>query len=296
MSGHSQTPSPTAIPVEEKFAIVEGRRLRYLRAGSGPPLILIHGLMGYSFSWRFNIPVLAEKRTVYAIDLLGAGYSDRPGNLDCSLQASAKRLLQLLDELHISVFDLLGTSHGGAVAMVLAAIAGKRVRSLILSDPVNPWSSHGRLITKILGSAAGSALTLRLGPHMARTHNFFLRRLYGDTRRIAPGTLDGYSAAIAVPGTFEYLAKIMRCWHADLDHLHEIFPAIRHLPTLLIWGSLDAAVFPESAQELRKKFDHCQLVIFEGVGHLPYEEAPDDFNRVVLQFLDSLPKAAASSS
>jgi pimeloyl-ACP methyl ester carboxylesterase len=287
MSSRSEIPISAEIPIEEKVATIEGRRIRYLRAGSGPPLLLIHGLMGYSFSWRFNIPVFAQKRTVYAIDLLGAGYSDRPGNLDCSLHATARRLLQLLDELQISVFDLLGTSHGGAVAMVLAAGAGKRVRSLILSDPVNPWSSHGRLITKILGSAAGSALTLRLGPHMARTHNFFLRRLYGNTHRIAPGTLEGYSAAIAVPGTFEYLAHIMRCWHADLDHLHEIFPAIRHIPTLLIWGGLDAAVFPESARELRKKFDHCELVIFEGVGHLPYEEVPDEFNRVVLHFLDS---------
>lgn len=286
MSSRSEIPICAEIPVEEKFATMEGRRIRYLRAGSGPPLLLIHGLMGYSFSWRFNIPAFAQKRTVYAIDLLGAGYSDRPGNLDCSLQATARRLLHFLDELHISGFDLLGTSHGGAVAIVLAAVAGKRVRSLILADPVNPWSSHGRLITKILGSAAGSALTLRLGPYMARTHNFFLRRLYGDTRRIAPGTLEGYSAAIAVPGTFEYLAHIMRCWRADLDHLHEIFPAIRQIPTLLIWGSLDRAVFPESAEELRQKFDHCGLVIFEGVGHLPYEEVPDDFNRVVLRFLE----------
>ena len=287
MNSRSEIPISAEVPIEEKFATIEGRRIRYLRAGSGPPLLLIHGLMGYSFSWRFNIPAFAQKRTVYAVDLLGAGYSDRPGNLDCSLQATAKRVLQFLDKLQISVFDLLGTSHGGAVAMALAAVAGKRVRSLILSDPVNPWSSHGRLITKILGSAAGSALTLRLGPHMARTHNFFLRRLYGNTHRIAPGTLEGYSAAIAVPGTFEYLAHIMRCWHADLNHVHEIFPAIRHIPTLLIWGSVDLAVFPESAQELRKKFDRCELVFFEGIGHLPYEEAPDDFNRVVLRFLDS---------
>ena len=287
MIGSSHTPVSTAIPIEEKFANIEGRRLRYLRAGSGAPLLLLHGLMGYSFSWRFNIPALAEKRTVYAVDLIGAGYSDRPGNLDCSLAATAKRLLQFLDGFNISSFDLLGTSHGGALAMVLASLAAKRVSNLILSDPVNPWSSHGRLITKVLGSAAGSALTLRLGPHMARTHNFFLRRLYGDTRRISPGTLEGYSRPIAVPGTFDYLASIMRCWHSDLHRLHEIFPAIRHIRTLLIWGSLDAAVFPESAQKLRVQFDDCQLVMLDGVGHLPYEEVPDDFNRVVLQFLAS---------
>lgn len=276
--------------VEEKFISIDGGRMRYLQAGSGPPLLLIHGLLGYSFSWRFNIPAFAQKHTVYAVDLLGTGFSDRPANLDCSLRADAERLCRVLEEWGVSSFDLLGTSHGGALAMVLAAATHNRVQRLILSDPVNPWSSHGRLITKILGSAAGSALTQRLGPHLACTHNFFLRRLYGDPRRIPPGTLEGYSAGMAPPGTFDYLAQVMRCWHADLKHLHEIFPLIRDIPTLLIWGSRDAAVFPESAQELRKQFDRCQLVIFDGAGHLPYEEVPDDFNRVVLEFLDSPPK------
>ena len=280
---------PPAIGAEEKFLTLDGRRIRYLSAGSGPPLFLIHGLLGYSFSWRFNIEAFAQKHTVIAVDLLGAGFSDRPGALDCSLRGTAGRLWRLLDQLSIPVCDVLGTSHGGAVAMVLASIAPHRVRSLILPDPVNPWSSHGRLITKILGSTAGAALTLRLAPHLARTHNFFLRRLYGDPSRVAPGSLEGYSAGIQPPGTFDYLSKVIQCWHADLRVLHEIFPTIRHIPTLLIWGNRDAAVYVQSAQELRKQFDNCRLVIFDGVGHLPYEEVPEQFNRVVLDFLDSLP-------
>ena len=280
--------SPPAIAADEKFVVVEGRRMRYLHAGAGPPLLLIHGLLGYSFSWRFNISALAEKHSVYAIDLLGAGFSDRPAALACSLSAEAGRLWRFLDDLHIPACDVLGTSHGGAIAMVMAGMEPKRVRSLILPDPVNPWSSHGRLITKILGSAAGAALTLRLGPHMTRTHNFFLRRLYGDPRRIQPGTLEGYSAGLAAPGTFEYLSKVVQCWHKDLGVLSQIFPVIRHIPTLLIWGSRDAAVLVESAQELRKQFDNCKLVIFDGVGHLPYEEVPEEFNRVVLEFLDGM--------
>jgi pimeloyl-ACP methyl ester carboxylesterase len=282
--------SPPLLAADEKFVMIDGRRMRYLHAGAGRPLLLIHGLLGYSFSWRFNIAALAEKHSVYAIDLLGAGFSDRPDGLDCSLTAEAGRLWLFLDALNIPECDVLGTSHGGAVAMIMAGMEPKRVRSLILPDPVNPWSSHGRLITKILGSAAGTALTLRLGPHMTRTHNFFLRRLYGDPGRITPGTLEGYSAGMAAPGTFEYLSKVVQCWHKDLGVLHQIFPIIRHIPTLLIWGSRDAAVLVASAQELRKQFDDCKLVIFDGVGHLPYEEAPDDFNRVVLEFLDGMAK------
>ena len=105
--------------VEECWADVDGSRMRYLRAGSGPPLVLLHGLLGYSFSWRFNIPALAQPATVYAVDLLGTGLSDRPSQVDCSFRSIAESLLRFLDEAGVSTFDLLGTSHGGAVAMML---------------------------------------------------------------------------------------------------------------------------------------------------------------------------------
>ena len=62
-------------------------------------------------------------------------------------------------------------------------------------------------------------------------------------------------------------------------------PRIAHIPTLLIWGSLDAAVYPASAAKLKHRFNNCRLVMFEGVGHLPYEEAPEEFIRAVAEFL-----------
>src|SRR5436309_2767900 len=97
--------------------------MRYLQAGAGRPLILVHGLMGYSFSWRFTIPALAPHATVYAIDNLGAGFSVAPKDMNCSMRSSAERLLQFVDATAISEYDLLGTSHGGAVAMMAAAIS-----------------------------------------------------------------------------------------------------------------------------------------------------------------------------
>src|SRR5215510_15937124 len=75
--------------------------MRYLRAGSGPPLILLHGLMGYSLSWRFTIPALARYATVYAVDSVGTGFSDRPGGLDCRLRSGAGRLLSFCDTVGI---------------------------------------------------------------------------------------------------------------------------------------------------------------------------------------------------
>ncbi len=274
---------------QENFVNLEGSRVRYLRAGSGPPLILLHGLMGYSFSWRFNLPALAQDFTVYALDLLGTGFSDRPAELDCRLCSIAERVRKFLDALGISSFDLLGTSHGGAVAMMVAARCSQRrdlhLRKLILVAPVNPWSPHGRRLAPFLGSPLGSTLFLRTVKHLRWTFPFWLARLYGDSRRIPEGTLEGYLAPVGIPGSFEYGLGIVRHWTADLRILEQTIPQLAEIPTLLIWGSADAAVYVQSAEPLRRHFKQCELVVYPGVGHLPYEETPEQFNDTLIKFL-----------
>ncbi|MGH9602432.1 MAG: alpha/beta fold hydrolase, partial [Terriglobales bacterium] len=84
---------------QEGFVSIEGHRMRYVRAGAGPPLLLLHGLLGYSFSWRFNEASLAQHSTFYAVDLLGVGGSDRPRGLDYGLRAQARRMFRVMDEL-----------------------------------------------------------------------------------------------------------------------------------------------------------------------------------------------------
>src|SRR5258707_3940098 len=116
--------------IEDHWITLDGARMRYLRSGSGPALLLLHGLLGYSFSWRYTIPVLAKQATVHAVDMLGVGFSDRPANLDCCLHAAAERLLLFLDSVSVESCDLLGTSYGGAVAMMAAALAPDRFRRL----------------------------------------------------------------------------------------------------------------------------------------------------------------------
>lgn len=259
--------------------------MRYLCGGSGPPLLLLHGLLGYSFSWRFALPLLAGKATVYAVDMPGVGFSDRPSDASGSLRAQAERLLRFMDGVGIASCDLLGTSHGGAVAMMAAALAPERVRSLILVAPVNPWSAHGRRLAPLLSSAPVSWLLLRLEPCLGIVHDTLLRRLYGDPRRISPGTLAGYSAPFRIPGTLNYGLGIVRSWNRDLEELELALPRIADIPTLLLWGSKDRAVNPASAELLRQQFRDCQLEVFDGVGHLPYEEVPETFNSSVIAFL-----------
>ena len=273
------------MPAEEYWSELDGYRMRYLRSGSGPPLLLLHGLLGYSFSWRFALPVLAEKATVYAVDMPGAGFSDRPPNANASFRGQAERLMRFLDSVGVDSCDLLATSHGGAIAMMAASLAPERVRSLILVAPVNPWSAHGRRLAPFLSSGPISWMLLRCEPGLGIIHDTLLRRLFGDPRRIRPGTLTGYSEPFKIPGTLNYALGIVRSWNRDLAELESALPRIANVPTLLLWGSMDTAVRPDSAKQLRQVFKHCEVETFDGVGHLPYEEVPERFNSSVIAFL-----------
>lgn len=274
-----------AYSIEDHWITLDGARMRYLRAGSGPPLLLLHGLLGYSFSWRYAIPALANQATVHAVDMLGVGFSDRPLGLKATLRANAERLLRFLDAVNVKSCDLLGTSHGGAVAMMTASLAPERIRRLILVAPVNPWSIRGRRTAAVLSNPAVAPVFLRTAPLLKPFHGYFLHRLYGDRSRIRPGTLAGYSAPFALPGAFEHGISILRTWDHDLEELRAALPRIAAIPALLLWGGQDAAVLPSSAEPLAAQFHNSRVVIFKGVGHLPYEEVPDEFNHAVSDFL-----------
>lgn len=278
--------------VEECWLEMDGARMRYLRAGSGPALILLHGLLGYSFSWRYTIPALAPFATVYAPDMPGAGFSDRPAGLDHSMRATGRRLLRFIERLEISSFDLLGTSRGGAVAMSAAAesVSGNfdsHLRRLVLVAPVNPYSPHGQWLAPLAGSYPGGEL-LRFGAaHMKFVFPYFHGRLYARRSTIPPEALAGYMAPLQKPGLLEHALSIARTWNRDLRELEALLPKLADFPTLLMWGSKDPAVYASSAGPLAKFFSQSKLIIFPGIGHLPYEECPDEFNRALIQFLTS---------
>jgi pimeloyl-ACP methyl ester carboxylesterase len=267
---------------------LDGARMRYLRTGSGPTLILVHGLLGYSFSWRYTMPALVPYATVYAPDMMGAGFSDRPAGIDHSMRGTAKRLLRFIKNLGISSFDLLGTSHGGAVAMMAAAEclggnAGLRLRRLVLVAPVNPYSAHGRRLAPFFGSRVGAAFFRRIIARMSFWYPYFHSRLYAGS--IPEGALAGYVAPLAKPGLFEHGLSIVRTWTEDLRELEATLPKLASVPALLIWGSKDPAVYASSAPPLAKYFPNSKLIVFPGIGHLPYEECPEEFNRALIEFL-----------
>ncbi|HLW86085.1 MAG TPA: alpha/beta hydrolase [Candidatus Sulfotelmatobacter sp.] len=276
--------------IDECRIEMEGCRMRYLRAGSGPPLILLHGLLGYSFSWRFAMPALAPYATVYAPDLLGAGFSDRAFSLDHSVRATAKRVVLFAERLELSSFDLLGTSHGGAVAMMvaeecLAPDSDVKLNRLVLVAPVNPFSSHGKWLAPFFGTPLGASLFRLTIPRMPFLFPYWHRRMYGNERNIPPGTFEGYMAPLAIPGLFEHALNIVRTWKRDLVELETVLPKLAGVPTLIIWGQDDPAVYVSSVRPLAKFFPNSETLIFPGVGHLPYEECPEEFNRALIEFL-----------
>ena len=194
------TAGPISAPVvsnaEECYAEIDGHRLRYLRAGSGPPILLIHGLAAYSFSWRYVIPALATVRTVLAPDLLGRGYSDRPPGFDHGLTPTAEYLWKFLDTIGAKTVDLVGSSHGGALAVRMAALQPDRVTKLVLAAPVNPWSRHGLWITRILAIKPAGQLLISAIPWARSLARPIVARLFGDPSRILPGTVEGYMAPL----------------------------------------------------------------------------------------------------
>jgi pimeloyl-ACP methyl ester carboxylesterase len=194
-------------------------------------------------------------------------------------------LLAFLDAVGVTSFDLLGTSHGGGVAVRMAALAPARVGKLVLSAPVNPWSGHGTILTRLLATNFGSACFHLVVPLIAASSYVWLGRMYGDRRRIKPGTVEGYEGPMLAPGGWEYAVGIMRCWQADVQQLAKDYESLRDKQALILWGDKDRAVMPASANEIVKRMGKAKLVVFEGVGHLPYEEVPEEFNAVLMEFL-----------
>ena len=284
-------PEVAKVPsAEDCTAEINGIRWRYLHAGSGPALLVVHGFMGYSFSWRFVIQGLAQHYSVYAVDLPGTGFSLRSASLPGTLASDAEHLLSFLDHHGIEQFDVLGTSRGGGAAIVLAGLLAERgmlhrVRKLVLSAPISPWMRYGLGRIRFLRTRAGRIYVV----HLARKFPFilkdFFRNLYSDPAAIPPDAFAGYEAGLQPPGSFEHLWNIVRSWMNDLKRIGEVLPLVESVPTFLLWGNLDRAVAPDSMHELHRRWKNSAESLMTGIGHMPYEEVPAEFNRIVLDFL-----------
>src|SRR3954451_13212601 len=217
--------------LERRRAKIGPATIAYEVAGSGPPVVLVHGLSGSSRWWRRNIGVLTPYRRVYVIDLIGFGASRTRHPF--ALAEAASHLTQWLDQLELERVSLVGHSMGGLIAAELAADAPARVDRLVLVDPA----------------------ALPLATHLT-THALSLLR---ELRTISPSFLPVLLADTLRAGPLTFWRAARALMLADLRPKLALIRA----PTLLIWGEHDALVPLAFAQQLAQYLSYDQLVVIK---------------------------------
>jgi 4,5:9,10-diseco-3-hydroxy-5,9,17-trioxoandrosta-1(10),2-diene-4-oate hydrolase len=271
--------------VEDRFVRVEGAKVHYQFSGAGSPLLLLHGLVGSGRNWRRNVGFLSRYASVYALDLFNMGESERVPGLDAGLEATADRIVALMDALNLSSADIAAHSHGGAIAMMLAARHPERVRKLILFAPANPFCDAGRQLIRFYNTSVG-ALFARTVPSLPRMlHATALARMYGDPTRVAAGSLETYTTGLRIPGTVDHLLQIVGRWYDDMRLLRSALVNLAGKPALFIWGDRDRAVLLPSGRRLQRMMPNSKLLVIPGAGHLPFEELPEQCNQAMGEWL-----------
>jgi pimeloyl-ACP methyl ester carboxylesterase len=281
-----ETPQPG---YQEAFVDVAGARVYYLSAGSGPPMLLIHGLVGSSANWRNNIDALAQHARVYAIDLVNMGKSQRVNGLDAGLKATANRIVAIMDALDLANADIVAHSHGGAVALMLAALHPRRVRSLILFAPANPYNRSSDPSVRLFSTPWGRLLAWIIPYLPAPIQRIALGGMYGGAGRVHDRSLREIAACLRSPGSLRHVLCITRSWFAEEAKLKAALRRLKRVPTLLVWGDRDATVTLSSGIKLARKLHASKLIVLPGGSHSVFEEAPEQANRIMLEWLDRPP-------
>lgn len=256
-------------------------RIAYTRAGNGPPLVLLHGGMDDSRSWRRQVDGLADEFTVLAWDAPGCGQSSEVPE-SWRMPEYADALASWLRAIGIERPHVLGLSWGSSLALELYRRHPHMPASLILASAYAGWA----------GSLSSEETAARLDGVLASAGaplEEVLEALPGVLSAGAPSGLREELTAIWAdntgsrkPGGYRAMAHSM----AEAD-LRDVLPRIE-IPTLLLYGELDQRSPLKVAHELNERIPSSQLVVIEGVGHLANVEAPDEFNAHVRTFIRSV--------
>jgi pimeloyl-ACP methyl ester carboxylesterase len=282
--------------LEEGFVDVAGTRFFYLHAGSGPPMLLIHGLVGSSSDWINNIPALAEHASVYAIDLLNMGRSARVGGVDPRLRPTAKRIAAVMDALGLPQADIVAHSHGGAIALMMAALYPRRVRRLILFAPVNPFSRSSNAMIRLYSTPWGGLLAWTLPYLPAPMQRIALGGLYGGSKNVLDRCVHEIAHCLRNPGTLRHVLCIIRCWFTEMPKLAAALRHLRRTPALLVWGDHDYTVSFRSGMKLHRKLRASDIEIIPGGSHSAFQDLSEQANAIMLDWLGRHPLPVTSSA
>jgi pimeloyl-ACP methyl ester carboxylesterase len=259
-------------------------RIAYTQAGHGPPLVLLHGGLDDSRSWRRQIDALADEFTVLAWDAPGCGRSsDVPESWRMPDYADA--LASWLLATGIEQPHILGLSWGSTIALELYRRHPLVPGSLILASPYAGWAGSlppGEVAARLESVLAAAGLPRDQMPE--GLPGVFSGRA-SPALRSEQLAIWADNAGGRNPGGYRAMAYSM----AEAD-LRDVLPRIQ-VPTLLLHGQLDERAPLKVASDLHARIPASRLVIVEGVGHLTNVEAPDEFNAHVRQFIRSVVRA-----
>lgn len=276
-----------------RFRTIHGYRRAYRVAGSGPAILLIHGIGDNSTTWSTVQTKLAQHYTVIAPDLLGHGRSDKP-RADYSVAAYANGMRDLLSVLEIDRVTVIGHSLGGGVAMQFVYQFPQLVDRLILVGAGG--------VTKDVNVA------LRFASLPGATEALALLRLplvlpwLQLTGQVAGALLGSRGLARDLPDVLRILADLpeptassafTRTLRAVVDWRGQVVTMLdrcyltESVPVQLIWGSRDSVIPVSHARMAHAAMPGSQLEIFEGGGHFPFHDDPDRFIEVVRQFIET---------
>ncbi|MCO5974572.1 alpha/beta fold hydrolase [Actinoallomurus soli] len=275
-----------------RFRDIHGYWRAFRMTGSGPPLLLIHGIGDNSGTWEAVIPRLADRHTVIAPDLLGHGQSAKP-RADYAIPAYACGMRDLLGVLDIDRVSVVGHSLGGGIAMQFAYQFPERCERLVLVAPggigreVHPLlraaAAPGAEIGLSLATSAPARTAVRLAtPALRLTRglglgpdlDYILRRYQGlRTKKARRAFLRGLRAGVDARG--QVITMLDRCYLAE------------GMPILIIWGRDDHVIPVGHATIAHAAMPGSRLEIFGRCGHFPHLDDPGRFVIAVERFLES---------
>jgi len=277
--------------------VLHGHRVFYRSAGSGPVVVLVHGITSTSATWANVLPYLAERFTVIAPDLLGHGESAKPRG-DYSLGAYASGIRDLLIALGHERATFVGHSLGGGVAMQLAYQFPEHCERLVLVSS----GGLGREITALLRAASlpGSELVLPLlvnewvlgaGRAVGRLLGRVGLRLHTDVGEVMRGhaSLSDGEARAAFLHT---LRSIVDLGGQRVDASDRLYLA-QAIPFLLVWGERDPIIPVEHARAAHRLVPGSRLELFPNAGHFPHLDDPLRFVRLLIDFIETSEPAQA---
>lgn len=279
---------------------LHGHRVSYVTAGSGPLLVLIHGIARSSATWDTVLPWLAERHAVVAPDLLGHGESAKPRG-DYSLGAYASGLRDLLGVLGYERGTVLGHSLGGGVAMQFAYQFPERCERLVLVSSGGLGHELHVLLRAAALPGAEWVLPLLCTRGLRDTVDGIARLLERVGLRAGPdleeiwrgfASLTDASARQAFLHTVRTVVDVSGQRASATERLY----LAAGLPTLIIWGAHDPLIPVAHAYAAHERIPGSRLEIFPQAGHFPHRDDPRRFVEVLLDFTRSTQPAAVDEN